>query len=156
MAGQAQRTAWTASVWGQSSSHEKQALKEGENTCCVCLEAAVEVQFQPCAHQLCLECVNRIRAANIFKVSAGGRGLQAIMRSNAPSSTPVSSGRCRHQVPSLPAVHRCFHRPPRVRRCRPPPAASAARRPQTAAARLLSCCFSCCCSCADRPRAAAD
>lgn len=62
-------SAWTSSVWGSKTGHtERRALKPGEEACAICLENAVEVKFRPCAHELCLQCVNQLRASNIFKV----------------------------------------------------------------------------------------
>lgn len=64
-----QKTAWTSTVWGSGGANtERLALSKGDETCHICMEARVEVAMQPCKHQICLECCNRLRAANIFKV----------------------------------------------------------------------------------------
>lgn len=66
------RSAWTASVWGSvGSAHaERVVLAKGEDLCNICLEARVEVLLNPCKHPICLDCCNRLRAANIYKVQA--------------------------------------------------------------------------------------
>lgn len=59
-------------MWGSSGggNAERLVLTKGEERCGVCLDAQVEVKLNPCAHDICLECCNRLRAANIFKVRA--------------------------------------------------------------------------------------
>lgn len=63
-------TAWTATVWGSGggANAERLVLPKGEESCHICMEAQVEVAMKPCTHEICLECCNRLRAANIFKV----------------------------------------------------------------------------------------
>ena len=63
-------SAWGAkSAWGKRSSSEAAPkLKEGEEECNICFEAAIDVKFVPCNHGACTSCVDQLRAAAVFKV----------------------------------------------------------------------------------------
>ncbi|GAB4821810.1 hypothetical protein N2152v2_008856 [Parachlorella kessleri] len=56
---------------GEDADKERRKLKQGEEACCICLTNPVEVTFKPCNHDVCLECCNRMRAANVFKADVG-------------------------------------------------------------------------------------
>ena len=63
--------AWAVAAWGKGATdpeEEAPQLKEGEEECVICLERAEQVTFQPCKHGACHICVDKLRAANIFKV----------------------------------------------------------------------------------------
>ncbi|KAK9825899.1 hypothetical protein WJX81_003469 [Elliptochloris bilobata] len=61
-----------ACAWGKGAAISYVApLKEGEEECVICFERAVQVKFRPCKHGACFTCVDKLRAANIFKADAG-------------------------------------------------------------------------------------
>ena len=67
-------------MWGGAGAKPAavgKSLSKGEEPCAICLEACVEVKLKPCNHDLCLACCNKLRAANIFKVSPGWVGGRA-------------------------------------------------------------------------------
>lgn len=63
-----------ASAWG--GGNRAQGDEASGSACTECFVCYVEkpaasyVRFKPCAHEACLECVQRLRANNIFKVRA--------------------------------------------------------------------------------------
>lgn len=68
--------AWAAKpAWGGSAaaaSAERARLPKGEEGCHICGEDSfVEVKLRPCDHEICLDCANRMRNANIFRVDVG-------------------------------------------------------------------------------------
>ena len=64
-------TAWTASVWGKAAEAKPAVpLKDGEEECVICFDAATQIKFKPCKHGACHACVDKLRAANIFKARA--------------------------------------------------------------------------------------
>ena len=63
--------AWAAkSAWGGGASNaaERARLPKGNEDCFLCAGDAVEVKLRPCDHAICLECANKMRQTNIFKV----------------------------------------------------------------------------------------
>jgi hypothetical protein len=67
--------AWTTSVWGSASkaavisSALGGTIREGEEECMICrADMPASVSLRPCCHSICLACVERMRAATIFKV----------------------------------------------------------------------------------------
>lgn len=66
------RSAFTASVWGnrRAALVVSRELREGEEECAICREdAPATVALQPCRHNVCIACVETMRATNIFRVS---------------------------------------------------------------------------------------
>ena len=88
MAAPVGRSAWTASVWGggAAASTDKERLAKGGEACHICGddENWVQVRLKPCDHEMCLDCVNRMRANNIYKASASeGASVEAHARGAA-------------------------------------------------------------------------
>ena len=67
--------AWVA-AWGKGAAAAVNAapLKDGDEECVICFERAVQVNFRPCKHGACHACVDKLRAANIFKARFALRG----------------------------------------------------------------------------------
>jgi hypothetical protein len=65
------RSAWTAGIWRTGSDYidESMMLVNGAEECSLCQDCFVNVKLNPCGHEMCLMCCNRIRASNIFRVS---------------------------------------------------------------------------------------
>lgn len=61
------KPAW-GGLGGSTNAVAKVPLKEGDEECCVCYDAAVSVRFKPCQHKSCGDCVANLRSVNIFKV----------------------------------------------------------------------------------------
>eukprot|EP00242_Pyramimonas_sp_CCMP2087_P010525 CAMPEP_0198220748 /NCGR_PEP_ID=MMETSP1445-20131203/80521_1 /TAXON_ID=36898 /ORGANISM="Pyramimonas sp., Strain CCMP2087" /LENGTH=112 /DNA_ID=CAMNT_0043898643 /DNA_START=89 /DNA_END=425 /DNA_ORIENTATION=+ len=91
---------WQGGIWNESSSGgasanphsstqgsaqhqqyisgEARLDDEDEDECFLCYnDVPPNVQFKPCGHSACSECVQRLRTANIFKADAGGSALSA-------------------------------------------------------------------------------
>ncbi len=84
------RTAWTSTVWGSGGANaERLVMPKGEENCHICMEAQVEVAMKPCAHEICLECCNRLRAANIFKVRPPLLLINRVRHLDRPSTPPA-------------------------------------------------------------------
>lgn len=70
--GQSEWAAPPVSVWGGGSRATYQPTDAEERSeCFVCYGEkanATFVRFKPCSHSACLECVQTLRASNIFKV----------------------------------------------------------------------------------------
>lgn len=67
--------AWVA-AWGKGAAAAVNAapLRDGDEECVICFERAVQVNFRPCKHGACHACVDKLRAANIFKARSALRG----------------------------------------------------------------------------------
>lgn len=60
---------WAAkAAWGRARPELDAKLKEGQEECNICFEAAIDVKFMPCKHGACTACVDSLRAAAVFKV----------------------------------------------------------------------------------------
>ena len=67
------RSAFTASVWGnrRAALVASRELREGEEECAICREETpATVALQPCNHNVCIACVETMRATNIYRVRA--------------------------------------------------------------------------------------
>ena len=70
------RSAFTASVWGnrRAALVASRELREGEEECAICREETpATVALQPCKHNVCIACVETMRATNIYRVRAAAR-----------------------------------------------------------------------------------
>lgn len=65
---------------------------QGEEACCICLVNPVEVKFKPCNHDVCLDCCNRMRAANVFKARGSREELGGIQPNCAANCGGVGVG----------------------------------------------------------------
>jgi hypothetical protein len=70
-------TAVTASVWGQGlaaiklSALASRGMQEGDEECHICRDdIPATIAFVPCKHKVCFNCMENMRAKNIFKVSS--------------------------------------------------------------------------------------
>ncbi len=97
----------TATVWGQGkAAYDKVAgskVQPGEEECHICRDdVPASVRLKPCAHSICLGCVEQLRAKNIFRyesrgpyaLRAGTRAAAACLREREVSATCLPL-RCR-------------------------------------------------------------
>jgi hypothetical protein len=60
-------------VWGgllKAVDDGDDAPEDSDNLCDICMNKTRSVWMQPCRHAACDSCVGKMRAANVFKVSA--------------------------------------------------------------------------------------
>ena len=93
---------WGSAGWYGAKTSESLMLKKGESDCSVCLTSKVEVRLNPCGHELCLDCCNRLRATNIFKVRRGRSARSR--RSPRPTNSPLRGRLSAHRPPPPPQV----------------------------------------------------
>lgn len=78
-------TAVTASVWGQGlaaiklSALASRGMQEGDEECHICRDdIPATIAFVPCKHKVCFNCMENMRAKNIFKVGLYAPMAQAL------------------------------------------------------------------------------
>lgn len=68
--------AWQAKTWGSASDSDRSRLPKGKEACHICGddESLTDVKLQPCGHEICLPCCNRMRQGIVLKVRRGAGG----------------------------------------------------------------------------------